>query len=277
MQRLREFLARRCKDNDFWRGHEQLGTREFLERTRRGAAPYEEGTLFFYLDEYAKDAPKDLLAVLTATGEWLTNALRSSTLVEEHRRPSGLLQLNKAERALLLYGTLARYQRDLRSILVEFKVNNAPEAYAAIADIAGVSATDVGEGPARRLAAGAHWPGGKPHFRTQHHRPGRPDEGERKAPAGADARVPRPERADGGVHPPVGKSPLGLDDFSFVGTTRRCCALLRNAVERKEPGVNVLLYGPPGTGKDRAGLRWWPRPPGWSCLKWNTPTGMATR
>ena len=27
------------------------------------------------------------------------------------------------------------------------------------------------------------------------------------------------------------------------------CSLLRNAVARKEPGVNVLLYGPPGTGK----------------------------
>ena len=53
--------------------------------------------------------------------------------------------MNKAERALLLYGTLARYQRDLRSILVEFKVNNAPEAYAAIAEIAGVNATEVGE------------------------------------------------------------------------------------------------------------------------------------
>ena len=26
-------------------------------------------------------------------------------------------------------------------------------------------------------------------------------------------------------------------------------ALLRNAIDRKEPGVNVLLYGPPGTGK----------------------------
>ena len=27
------------------------------------------------------------------------------------------------------------------------------------------------------------------------------------------------------------------------------CALLREAVARKEPGVNILLYGPPGTGK----------------------------
>jgi ABC-type lipopolysaccharide export system ATPase subunit len=38
---------------------------------------------------------------------------------------AGLLQLNPAERALLLYGTLARYQRDLRGLLVEFKVSNA--------------------------------------------------------------------------------------------------------------------------------------------------------
>ena len=32
---------------------------------------------------------------------------------------------------------------DLRTILVEVKVNNAPEAYAAIAEVAGVSATEV--------------------------------------------------------------------------------------------------------------------------------------
>ena len=49
-------------------------------------------------------------------------------------------------------GTLARYQRDLRSLLVEFKVNNAPEAYAPIADVAGVSAAEEG---ARRCAAGS--------------------------------------------------------------------------------------------------------------------------
>ena len=81
------------------------------------------------------------------TGDWLTQALKKhSTLVEKNIDAlAGLLQLNKAERALLLYGTLARYQRDLRSILVEFKVNNAPEAYAAIAELAGVKASEVGE------------------------------------------------------------------------------------------------------------------------------------
>ena len=63
--------------------------------------------LFFYLDEYAKDQPKDLLSVLAVTGDWLTHALKKhSTLVEKNIDAlSGLLQLNKAERALLLYGT----------------------------------------------------------------------------------------------------------------------------------------------------------------------------
>ena len=46
---------------------------------------------------------------------------------------------------MLLYGTLARYQRDLRGLLVEFKVYNAQEAYAAIAAVAGVNETEVAE------------------------------------------------------------------------------------------------------------------------------------
>ena len=58
---------------------------------------------------------------------------------------AALLQLNPAERALLLYGTLARYQRELRGLLVEFKVSSAQEAYAALAAVAGVEAADVAE------------------------------------------------------------------------------------------------------------------------------------
>ena len=99
--------------------------------------------------------------MLAVTGDWLTHALKKhSTLVEKNIDAlANLLQLNKAERALLLYGTLARYQRDLRSLLVEFKVNNAPEAYAAIAEVAGVNAADVGEACARARgwSASAWW------------------------------------------------------------------------------------------------------------------------
>ena len=140
--RLRDFLKNRCKGNEHWRGHEALADEAFMARHGAWRGPYEEGTLFFYVDEYIKDAPKDLLAVLGATADWLDRSLKKeSTLVQKNIDAlAGLLQLNPAERALLLYGTLARYQRDLRGLLVEFKVSNAQEAYAAIAAVAGVMA-----------------------------------------------------------------------------------------------------------------------------------------
>ena len=147
LARLRVFLNARCKGNEHWRGHEGLTDEAFMTRHGAWRGPYEEGTLFFYIDEYIKDAPKDLLAVLGATADWLGRSLKKeSTLVEKNIDSlAGLLQLNPAERALLLYGTLARYQRDLRGLLVEFKVANAQEAYATIAGVAGVSETDVAE------------------------------------------------------------------------------------------------------------------------------------
>ena len=88
LARLREFLTRRCKDNEFWRGHEQLSTQEFLDRHGVWRGPYEEGTLFFYLDEYAKDQPKDLLSVLAVTGDWLTARAEEAFHAggKEHRR-----------------------------------------------------------------------------------------------------------------------------------------------------------------------------------------------
>jgi SpoVK/Ycf46/Vps4 family AAA+-type ATPase len=252
LARLREFLTRRCKDNEFWRGHELLSTPEFLERHGVWRGPYEEGTLFFYLDEYAKDQPKDLLSVLTVTGEWLTHALKKhSTLVEKNIDAlSGLLQLNKAERALLLYGTLARYQRDLRSLLVEFKVNNAPEAYAAIAEIAGVNATDVGE--ALRAGSRLERIGLVENLISEHNITDLADlmKVSEKLPPVLMREYRDQSELMAVFTRPSAKSALGLADFSFVAEDAQVlCSLLRNAVTRKEPGVNVLLYGPPGTGK----------------------------
>jgi SpoVK/Ycf46/Vps4 family AAA+-type ATPase len=49
---------------------------------------------------------------------------------------------------------------------------------------------------------------------------------------------------------PAKRSELTEADFDFVGVDQQMLtALLKNAIARKEPGVNVLLYGPPGTGK----------------------------
>lgn len=250
--RLREFLARRCKDNEFWRGHELLSTREFLERHGVWRGPYEEGTLFFYLDEYAKDQPKDLLSVLAVTGDWLTHALKKhSTLVEKNIDAlSSLLQLNKAERALLLYGTLARYQRDLRSLLVEFKVNNAPEAYAAIAEVAGVNANEVGE--ALRAGSRLERIGLVENLISEHNITDLADlmKVSEKLPPVLMREYRDHNELMAVFTRPSAKSDLTLNDFDFVGEDAQVlCTLLCNAVHRKENGVNVLLYGPPGTGK----------------------------
>ncbi len=252
LERVREFLSRRCQGNEFWKGHEALSAHEFLERHGAWRGPYEEGTLFFYLDEFAKDAPKDLLTVLATTSEWLTHALKKhSTLVEKNIDAlAGLLQLNKAERALLLYGTLARYQRDLRSLLVEFKVNNAPEAYAALADIAGVKASEVGE--ALRAGSRLERIGLVENLISEHNITDLADlmKVSEKLPPVLMREYRDQSELMAVFTRPASKTELNAKDFHFVDDdVQVLVSLMRNAVERKELGVNVLLYGPPGTGK----------------------------
>ncbi|RYX96596.1 MAG: AAA family ATPase [Comamonadaceae bacterium] len=252
MARLREFLARRCKDNELWRGHEALGDLEFMQRHGTWRGPYEEGTLFFYLDEYAKDQPRDLLSVLAATGDWLTHALKKqSTLVEKNIDAlAGLLQLNRAERALLLYGTLARYQRDLRSLLVEFKVSNAPEAYAALADVAGVKPHEVAE--ALRAGSRLERIGMVENLISEHNITDLADlmKVSEKLPPVLMREYRDHSELMAVFTRPASRSSLSLADFSFAEEDAQVLvSLLRNAVAGKEVGVNVLLYGPPGTGK----------------------------
>ena len=250
--RVRGFLAQRCKGNLQWKGHEQLADIAFLARHGAWRGPYEESTLFFYIDEYIKDAPKDLLTVLGATCDWLTRRLKKeSTLVQKNIDAlAGLLQLNPAERALLLYGTLARYQRDLRGLLVEFKVSNAQEAYAALAAVAGVEAGDVAE--ALRAGSRLERIGMVENLISEQNITDLADL--MKVSDQLPPVLMREYRAPGELMAvftrPVSHSELQLADFAFVAEDAdMLTALLKNANERKEPGVNVLLYGPPGTGK----------------------------
>jgi SpoVK/Ycf46/Vps4 family AAA+-type ATPase len=252
LRRLREFLNRRCKDNTQWKGHEALSDEAFVQRHGAWRGPYEEGTLFFYIDEYVKDAPKDLLAVLGGTAEWLERSLnKESTLVQKNIDAlAGLLQLNAAERALLLYGTLARYQRELRGLLVEFKVGSAQEAYAAIATVAGVKEQEVAE--ALRAGSRLERTGMVENLISEHNITDLADlmkvseqlppvlMREYKAPAELMAVFTRP----------AAKSELTPADFAYVADdVHVLTTLLANAVASKTAGVNVLLYGPPGTGK----------------------------
>ncbi len=252
LARVRGFLKMRCKGNEHWRGHDLLSDDAFITRHGGWRGPYEEGTLFFYIDEYIKDAPKDLLTVLGATVEWLNKSLKKeSTLVEKNIDAlAGLLQLNGAERALLLYGTLARYQRDLRGLLVEFKVSNAQEAYAAIASVAGVSASDVAE--ALRAGSRLERIGMVENLISEHNITDLADlmKVSEQLPPVLMRKYEGPSDLMAVFTRPAKRSLLGEGDFDFVGVDQRMMtSLLRNAVARKEPGVNVLLYGPPGTGK----------------------------
>jgi SpoVK/Ycf46/Vps4 family AAA+-type ATPase len=252
LARLRAFLNRRCRGNEQWRGQEALSDEAFMARFGAWRGAYEEGTLFFYIDEYIKDAPKDLLTMLGASAEWLARSLKKeSTLVEKNIDAlAGLLQLNPAERALLLYGTLARYQRDLRGLLVEFKVSNAQEAYAAIASVAGVSATDVAE--ALRAGSRLERIGMIENLISEHNITDLSDlmKVSEQLPPVLMRQYEGPSELMAVFTRPAARSELAPADFDFVGPDQRTLtALLRNAVARKEPGVNVLLYGPPGTGK----------------------------
>ncbi len=252
LTRVRSYLRERCKGNALWRGHDALADEAFVEKYGPWRGPYEEGTLFFYIDEYIKDSPKDLLTVLGASCEWIARRLKKEhTLVEKNIDAlAGLLQLNPAERALLLYGTLARYQRDLRGLLVEFKVSNAHEAYAALAAVAGVEASEVAE--ALRAGSRLERIGMIENLISEQNITDLADlmkVSEQLPPV-----LMREYRAPGELMAvftrPAVKSELTLSDFSFVEEDAGVLtALLKNATARKEPGVNVLLYGPPGTGK----------------------------
>jgi SpoVK/Ycf46/Vps4 family AAA+-type ATPase len=252
LARMRSFLAQRCKGNEHWRHHETLSDTAFIERHGNWRGPYEEGTLFFYIDEYVKDSPKDLLAVLGATREWMARRLKKeSTLVEKNIDAlAGLLQLNPAERALLLYGTLARYQRDLRGLLVEFKVSSAQEAYAAIASVAGVDAGDVAE--ALRAGSRLERIGMVENLISEHNITDLADlmKVSEQLPPVLMREYRGPNDLMAVFTRPATRSELSGEDFQFVADdVTVLIALLKNAVQRQEPGINVLLYGPPGTGK----------------------------
>ena len=252
LERLRDYLARRCSGNEAWGGHERLGAEAFLARYGDWRGPYEEGTLFYYLDDYAKHQPRDLPLVLGATGDWLRQALKKqSTLVEKNIDAlAHLLQLNQAERALLLYGTLTRYQRELRSLLVEFKVNNASEAYALIAEVAGVRAEDVGE--ALRTGSRLERIGLVDNLISEHNITDLADlmKVSEKLPPVLMREYRDQAELMAVFTRPASKSRLALEDFAFVAEEAQLLStLLRHAVARREVGVNVLLYGPPGTGK----------------------------
>ena len=252
LARLRAYLAKRCDGNPQWRGHQALADAGFIERHGAWRGPYDDGTLFFYLDEHIKDAPKDLLAVLSASADHLARSLKKRhTQVEQNIDAlAQLLQLNPAERAVLLYGTLARYQRELRGLLVEFKVANAQEAYAAIAAVAGVDQREVAE--ALRAGSRLERIGMVENLISEHNITDLADlmKVSDQLPPVLMREYRDADELMAVFTRPASRSALQPADFAYVADdVRLLTRLLQNAVATSAAGVNVLLYGPPGTGK----------------------------
>lgn len=252
LSKLRIFLALRCKDNDYWQNHEQLSHEIFLERHGVWRGPYEEGSLFFYLDEYAKDQPKDLLTALYATTQWIGQRVKKhDTLVEKNiDKLSLLLNLSPAEKAVLLLGTLARYQRDLRSLLVEFKVSNAPEAYEAIAQVAGVQANEIAE--ALRAGSRLERIGMVENLISEHSITDLSDlmKVSDKLPSVLMREYRNQNELMAVFTSPSAPTSLRTTDFSYVQNEVEILSqLLQQSSQNQQEGVNILVYGPPGTGK----------------------------
>ena len=156
----------------------------------------------------------------------------------------------RAERALLLYGTLARYQRDLRGLLVEFKVSNAQQAHAALAAVAGVDEREVAE--ALRSGSRLERVGMVENLISEHNITDLADlmKVSEQLPPVLMREYKGPDELMAVFTRPATRSALQPADFAFVAEDVRVLTrLLQNAVATATPGVNVLLYGPPGTGK----------------------------
>ena len=136
------------------------------------------------------------------------------------------------------------------SLLVEFKVSSAQEAYAAIARVAGVDEGDVAE--ALRAGSRLERIGMVENLISEHNITDLADlmKVSEQLPPVLMREYRGPSELMAVFTRPAARSELAEADFHYVGDDRRMMtALLRNAVARKEAGVNILLYGPPGTGK----------------------------
>ena len=281
LARLREFLGRRCTGNEVWKGTRTSTAARSWSATASGAAPTKKARCSSTSTNTPRTSRRTCCPCCRSPRLADARAAsKQSTLVEKNIDAlAGLLQLNKAERALLLYGTLARYQRDLRSPAGRVQGQQRARGLCRHRRGGRRQRQRSRRGAARRLAAGAHRPGREPDLRAQHHRPGRPDEGQREAAAGADARVPRPERADGGVHAAVGQeravactiSPSSQDDAQVL--VPRCCATRWRARSRASTCCSTARPAPARPSWPR----WWRRPPGSSCSRSSTPTATAIR
>ena len=125
--RLQRHLAQRNKDCEHWKGCGELAATEFIARHGNWNGLYDDGSIFYYMDEYVKQHGKDLHAVFRASATELESRLNKSRilLADNIKRLGHVLGLKHAEQVLLLFAALIRVQRELRAVLVTARYRTA--------------------------------------------------------------------------------------------------------------------------------------------------------
>lgn len=145
IQRLQRFLSARCADMPGWRAVGKLDLPTFMDRHGQWSSAFDEGSLFYYLDEYVKHHAKDMFTVFGASCDALGERLSGERvlLVGNIDMLARVLGLPPHERALLLFASLVKYKRDLRAVMVDCKVAHSQEAFQLLANLAGASTAEV--------------------------------------------------------------------------------------------------------------------------------------
>ncbi|MBS1197443.1 MAG: family ATPase [Proteobacteria bacterium] len=253
VQRLQRFLANRCADYDAWLGCADLSVEEFMDR--HGVWPGSlaaDNTVYFYLDEFVKQNSKDVQSLLETTRLGLDAELRGQPvkLIDNIALLARVLGLTSAEAWLLGACALAKYRRDVHTVLTDCKLAQGLEAYQFLAQMAKVPALDI---------SGALQPGGR--LETL----GLIDAPLSEASISDLGDVLR--LADRFLPPllrdyadeaelmavftrPAQPTRLAFADYAHIEhDARYLTALLGASAQKGEAGVNILIYGPPGTGK----------------------------
>lgn len=250
--RVQRFLAARCADMPAWRGAGRLSPEEFLERHGQWNSAFDEGALFYYLDEYVKHNAKDMFTVFEVSAAALASRLAGERLllVRNIDMLSHVLGLPEHERKLLLYAALAKYKRDLRAVMVDCKVAHSQEAFQILAGLTGASPADV---------AASLRPGSRLETLNLIEQPlpenSVTDLGDLMRLSDRLLHVLLGNYANEAEMMAVFTRPaapptLTSADYPHVESDARyLTALLTNATRHHAEGVNVLIYGPPGTGK----------------------------
>ncbi len=250
--RIQKFLAARCAENEAWAGAGALSPQEFLNKHGVWNGTYDDGTLFYYLDEYVKTNAKHVLATFQTTVDVLGARIKSqhTLLAENVELLARVLSLTETEKALLQKAALVKYSRDLRPVLVDCKAASAQEAFAMLGEVLGVPSAQIAE--SLRTGARLEMLGLIDTPIADHNITDLGDlmrVSDRLLPI-LLAKYDSDAAMMAVFTRPAKPTELTLADYPHVeDDAKYLIALMRAATTQGERGINVLIYGPPGTGK----------------------------